>query len=254
MIAALGMYDTDRTEGANDRLWAQVREGLRARGIAAPEALTRGDGAYMAGWLSPDLVLAQCCGYPFRARLRGQVTLIGAGDHRLAGTPAGQYHSILVARDDDPRADFTDFDGAAFAWNDDLSQSGWAAPAHHAARSGIRLVPAWRSGGHRASARAVRAGKADLAALDAVTWAIMSEDDSGDAAGLKEVGRTGATPALPFIAGKDLDAEAVFAALDAAIRGLTDEDRAVLHLYGLVTVPEADYLAVPDPGPPVPAA
>src|SRR5690606_18776754 len=127
-------YDTEWTAPANDRLWALIREELRARGIAAPDALTRGEGAYMAGWLSPDLVLAQCCGYPFRARLLGRVTLIGASDHRLSGTPAGSYHSVFIARDDDPREAFTDFDRAAFAWNDDLSQSGWAAPAYHARR------------------------------------------------------------------------------------------------------------------------
>lgn len=40
MIASLGMYDRPETMAANDRLWALVRDGLRARGIAAPEALT----------------------------------------------------------------------------------------------------------------------------------------------------------------------------------------------------------------------
>ncbi|WP_112309108.1 phosphate/phosphite/phosphonate ABC transporter substrate-binding protein [Pseudogemmobacter bohemicus] len=254
MIAALGMYDTARTAEANDLLWALIREGLRAHGIVAPDGLTRGEGAYMAGWLSPDLVLAQCCGYPFRAHLMGRVTLIGAGDHRLPHTPAGQYHSVLVARSDDPRQSFINFDGADFAWNDDLSQSGWAAPAHHAAKAGIRLNPQHRSGSHRASARAVSVGKADLAAIDAVTWAIMAEDGSGDSAGLKEITRTMPTPALPFIAGRDLDQAAVFAALEAAIDALSPADQAVLHLYGLVPASGADYRAVPDPGPPGPSA
>lgn len=252
MIASLGMYDTGWTAAANDRLWARIRTGLRANGIAAPEELTRGDAAWMTGWLSPDLVFSQCCGYPYRAKLLDKVTLIGAADHRLEGTAAGKYHSVFVARDEDPRAELAAFDGAAFAWNDDLSQSGWAAPAICALNQGIRLDPVLRSGGHRASARAVRAGKADLAALDAVTWAMMLEDGAGDAAGLKAVGRTAASPALPFIAGRHLDGDAVFAALDEAIRALDEADRARLHLHGLVKVQVADYLDVPDPGPPQP--
>ena len=64
MIASLGMYDRTETAAANDRLWAGIRDGLRARGIAAPEALTRGDGAYWPAWQAPDLVLSQTCGFP----------------------------------------------------------------------------------------------------------------------------------------------------------------------------------------------
>ena len=77
-------------------------------------------------------------------------------------------------------------------------------------------------------------------------------DGAGDAAGLKAVGRTAASPALPFIAGRHLDGDAVFAALDEAIRALDEADRARLHLHGLMKVQVADYLDVPDPGPPQP--
>ena len=38
--------------GATDRLWAALRDALRAAGVAAPEALTR-DRALMAGWTDP---------------------------------------------------------------------------------------------------------------------------------------------------------------------------------------------------------
>ena len=41
MIAALPMYDRPENAWAHDALWARVRDGLRARGLAAPDALDR---------------------------------------------------------------------------------------------------------------------------------------------------------------------------------------------------------------------
>ena len=127
MIASLGMYDRPETAAANDRLWAGIRDGLRAEGIDAPDALTRGAHAYWDAWQSPGLVFSQTCGFPFRAKLHDQVTLIGTPDYALPGCPPGHYNSVFVARKDDPRASLAEFSGAAFAFNEDLSQSGWAA-------------------------------------------------------------------------------------------------------------------------------
>jgi len=93
MIASLGMYDRPETMAANDRLWALVRDGLRARGIAAPEALTRGAGAYWQAWEDPALVLSQTCGFPYRAKLHGKVTLVASPDYGLQGCPPGYYCS-----------------------------------------------------------------------------------------------------------------------------------------------------------------
>src|SRR5437868_1066851 len=126
MIASLGMYDFPEAQGSNDRLWALIRDGMRAAGLAAPQDLTRGAGAYWQAWQWPDLTLSQTCGFPFRARLQGKVTLIGTPDYGVAGCPPGYYNSVYVARVGDPRDDLAAFDGAALAFNDDLSQSGWA--------------------------------------------------------------------------------------------------------------------------------
>jgi hypothetical protein len=246
MIASLGMYDFGPALAANDRLWHLVRDGLRARGIPAPERLTRGEGAYWAAWEAPDLVLSQTCGYPFRARLHDRVAYVGTPDYGVEGCAPGHYRSVFVVRADDPRQTLGDFDQAALAWNDDLSQSGWAAPLVHASRLGIRLRPSVRTGGHRRSAAAVAKGLADIAALDAVTWALMLAAD-GATAGLRVIGMTDPTPGLPCITAIGADAEATFAALAEGIAGLSPSDRATLRLRGLVRIPLAAYLAVPNP-------
>lgn len=250
MIAALGMYDRPETRDATDRFWALIRDGLRAAGQAAPEHLARDDRAYMAGWLAPDLLLSQTCGYPFRARLHPHVALIGTPDYGLEGCPPGHYRSALVCRADDPRATEAEFAAARLAVNDALSQSGWAAPALHLAERGLTARPALQSGGHLASARAVAEGAADWAALDAVTWRLIARHDPL-AARLRVWAWTAPSPGLPYITAAGRDPAPIRAAIRAAIAALAPGDRDRLGLRGLVEIPAAAYLAQPNPAPPI---
>lgn len=249
MIAALPMYDPPPLQGANDRFWAGIRDGLRARGIAAPEALARGADDLWPVWTAPDLVLAQTCGFPFRARLQGRVTLIGTPDYGVEGCAPGYYRSVIVARGDDPRRDMAEFDGALLAWNDALSQSGWAAPINMAADMGLRLRPGPRTGAHRASAIAVAEGRAEIAAIDAVTFGLLQGIEPALSA-LRVVAMTPPTPGLPLIAAPGADAAATFDAVAGAIAAMPPDDRAALRLRGIVRIAEADYLAVPTPAAP----
>ncbi len=250
MIASLGMYDCAEAQGANDRLWALIRDGMRQAGQAAPDALTRGPDAYWPAWQDPGLTLSQTCGFPYRACLHPDVTLIGTPDYGVAGCPPGHYRSILVARADDPRQSLSEFDKASLAFNEDLSQSGWAAPHHHAADLGLTLRPTLRTGGHLMSAKAVAEGRAEIAALDAVTWSMIREWEPC-AAGLKPVGATPATPGLPYIAARGSNAALLFTLIENAISTLPDHDRRILRLKGLVAIPAETYRAIPTP--PTPA-
>lgn len=245
MIASLPMYDRPELRAETDRYWALIRAELAARGIDAPVDLRRGDEQLMPLWEDPDLILSQTCGFPYRARLHGRVELVGTPDFGNEGCPPGFYRSILIARADDPRGDFRAFDGARIAYNDGLSQSGWAAPMNHAAAQGIRLLPGLETGAHRASFIAVAEGRAELAAIDALTWALIS--DFEDVSGVKVVGATDPTPALPYITAKGREAGAIFAAVTAAIARLDAVDRVRLHLRGIVAIPPEAYLAVPIP-------
>ena len=250
MIASLGMYDRAETQAANDRLWALIRDGMRGHGLAAPETLTRGAAAYWEAWTAPDLVLSQTCGFPFRTRLHGTVMLIGTPDYGVAGCAPGFYRSVLIARADDPRVVLTEFDGAALAFNDDLSQSGWAAPQNHARALGLTLRPGLRTGGHLLSACAVAEGRAEIAAIDAVTWDMITQWEAV-AAALKVVGRTEPTPGLPYIAAPGTDQALMFDTVAAAIAALPRADRQTLRLEGLVRIEPAAYLAIATP--PTPA-
>jgi ABC-type phosphate/phosphonate transport system substrate-binding protein len=252
VIAAFGMYDeAPAQQAANDRLWDGVRARLAEAGIAAPEALARGAQAFWPAWTAPDLVLAQTCGLPFRARLYPRVTLIGVADHGLEGCAPGTYRSALIVRADDPRDSLAAYDGARFALNEALSQSGYAAPLAAAAVAGIRLFPGLVTGRHSASVAAVAEGRAPLAAVDALTWRNLQR--WGEPAHLRAVrvlGWTDPTPALPYIAAPGADAAQLRAALAGAIADLSEADRATLSLQGLLDRPAEAWLAVPTPPPP----
>lgn len=246
MIAALPMYDRPETAAANDRLWQGMRAGL-GRG---PETLTR-DGDLWNIWQSPDLLIAQTCGYPFRARLHPHVQLVGTPVLALPDCPPGHYCSAIVIRADDPRDTPEAFAAAPFAYNATLSQSGWAAPQTWAAARGFTFSNPVKTGAHRASAMAVSEGRADIAAIDALTWEILRKYDrfTDD---LRVLARTDPTPALPYITAQANDPAPLFDALQTAIAGLSQPDRTTLGITGLTRLPASDYLAVPNPPPPPP--
>ena len=241
MIASLPMYDLPALQGAHDRVW----HAIRARLGVGPQSLTRG-GDPWDHWQSPDLILSQTCGCPYRKHLHGRVTLVGTPDHGLPGCPAGYYNSVFVVRAGDARRTLPEFSNARFAFNDALSQSGWAAPQNHVRTLGFAFETLLRTGSHRASALMVRDGQADIAALDALTWQLLQRHERvGD--GLRELARTRPTPALPYITALGRDGAAVFAALAAAIEDMDGADRDALSLRGIRAVPSAAYLEVPSP-------
>ena len=246
MIATLPMYDMTALQGANDAFWAAVRDALRARGIAAPDALSRDIGLW-EGWQAPDLVLGQTCGMPYRTRLHGRVALIAAADYGLDDTAPGHYHSVYVVRADEPGDGAEAFATRRFAYNQPDSHSGWAAPQTWAAARGFRFDPTLETGGHRLSALAVAEDRADIAALDAVTWRFLTRHDPSLTTRLRVVGRTQTAPGLPFIAAPGADAAGTLAALSEALSTLDESTRDTLMIRGFVAIPAVDYLAVPTP-------
>nr|WP_254429667.1 PhnD/SsuA/transferrin family substrate-binding protein [Ruegeria atlantica] len=224
----------------NDRFWSLIRAGIGF----GPTHLTRGADVWDV-WNSPDLVFSQTCGMPFRTRLHENVQLVGTPDYGLAGCPPGYYRSVIVARKDDAR-NLDQLAKGTFAYNEALSQSGWAAPMVHLSRHSRLPSSVLETGGHALSASAVSEGRADYAALDALTWELLKEH-SNLGAELREVTATEPSPALPYITANGQDAPRIAKAVRAAINDLSPADRKTLHLHGLIDIPAEQYLAVPDP-------
>lgn len=239
------MYETARMRASVDRLWESIRE-YYGHG---PAQLDRTTDPHVT-WVDPDLVLSQTCGLPYRSVLFDQVQLLGTPDYGVAGCPPGYYRSHLVVHADDTRDTLDAFEGARLARNDTRSQSGWAAVAAHV----MEEVPEFRfsegileTGSHLNSLRAVRAKTADIAGIDAVTWAILARD-SAATEDLKILISTRPTPGLPFITGLRQDVRALRTAVNEAIASLAPEDRELLMVRDLVWIPTEAYRAVPTPG------
>ena len=240
MIAALPMYDRPETAAANDRLWQAIRAVLGY----GPDHLTRGTDMWDI-WLSPELVLAQTCGYPYRSELLGKVQLAGTPAYGIE-CAAGFYYSVFVVRRDDPRLDVADYADARFAYNEAMSQSGWAAPYTYAASRGFAFSDRLRSGAHVASARMVAEGAADIAALDAVSAKMMYRWD-GFAENLRIIAHTEPTPALPMITSLGRDDTGIRNAVAQAIAEMSRQDREDLCLSGFTSHSLEAYLSVANP-------
>jgi ABC-type phosphate/phosphonate transport system substrate-binding protein len=246
MISSLMMYRAPEIEGAIDRYWTLIRGELAMVGIDSPVGLAQEAEAFSV-WQNPGLVLSQTCGMPYRRILHSDVTLVGTPDFGLCGCPPGYYRSAFVARRDDPRQTLAEFGGAVFAYNMKLSQSGFAAPWHHARGQGVWFETLLETGAHGASARAVAYGRAGIAALDAMTWRLLQqhEDFTND---LRVLEWTEPTPGLPYITALPREKRGdIFNAVARAIERLEDVDRAATGLKGLVYITPGTYRAIPDP-------
>ncbi len=241
MIASLPMYDFPHTAAANDAFWDLIRANLGY----GPQKLTRG-GDLWQQWRAPDLALSQTCGFPYRARLSEEVGLVGTPDYGLDDCPPGHYFSVILARNG--RHSGFPASGYRLAYNDALSQSGWAAAHAYAEERGTALGRATATGSHRSSALAVAEDRADVAFVDAVTWRHIGSEPAFD--GIAVIGRTPPTPGLPLITAKTNDADEVAMAVSGALEQAGPALLGQLGIRELVRIPREAYLAVPTPPPP----
>ena len=242
------MYDRPETRAAHERLWTSIRDHLRRlwkhdpkAGCRLPEVLEI-DGDMWRHWRSPDLVLSQTCGLPYREHLHGEVSLVATADYGLPGCPPGHYNSVLVTRPGETR----DWSDLRLAINGYDSQSGWAAPMNHAAGLGVTFGAVVVTGAHRASAAAVADGNADIAAIAAQSWRMITRWDDVPTA-LVEADSTEPTPGLPFISGMHAIRDELRTAIEHSCHALSLEDRAVLEIKGVTFIEPDAYRAIQTP-------
>lgn len=246
-FAALPMYDWPEVSPAWDRLWALVRTELAAHGLEAQRGLQRGPD-HETQWTDPQLLLGQTCGWPFVSRLRDSVVPFARFDFGLGGRP-GDYHSVFITRNGEDPADLIADDDAAIAMNSWESQSGFRALSElYAAPASLPPSRVLVTGGHRNSIRAVAAGEAQLAAIDAQSFRLALVNEPA-AAMVKVVGRSSDVPGLPLITAVAFAARAgdLFAATGAALDKLSAEDRTALGIRAVVPAMAEDYAVLTRP-------
>jgi ABC-type phosphate/phosphonate transport system substrate-binding protein len=217
-IASLGMYVHGDQPTANDRLWAAIAQALRARGVAdVPDRLERRRSVQDV-WHDPDLLFGQICGYPLVSDPSLALRVIGVPVYDAAECADGLHRSLIVARAGDG-ASVDDYRGRVAAINDRHSNTGMnlfrALIAERA--GGTAFFGAVReTGAHRQSLSAIILGEADIAAIDAVTYAAVARAEPELTAGLQILGTTASSANPPFVTSRLTDTWTV-AALQAAL-------------------------------------
>lgn len=255
--AGLFMYAPAERRSAVEAWWAGLRRHLRAEGVDAPEAL-EWPTDLEAHWTAPDLVLSQTCGYPLTHALAGRVAYVATPHYDAPGCAGPAYCSLIVIRTEDGDARLLDFEGRRLAYNSLDSQSGRhslraavAAALEAAGRSAPAepfFADALETGGHRESLAAVRDGRADLCAVDAVTGALLRDAAPQEWVGLAVLGRTPTAPGLPLITARATPPERIAAmrrALTAALEDPSlDITRSGLRISGVSAPSPEVYEAV----------
>ncbi len=246
--ASLPMYDLDVLRDATDEWWSGLARHFAAAGIdSVPAALTRPGGG-TEHWCAPRLLFSQTCGYPLVTVLAGKVSVVATPVYDAPGCEGPRYSSMVVVRADSAARDLADLKGARCALSSAASWSG-----HHALRvlaaplcSGNPLFGgAVASGGHAASIAMVAAGDADVAAIDCVTFALMTAHMPESVAGIRVLCQTPSAPGLPYITALSGDEAGPRRLRDGLLAALGDPalaaSRKLLRIAGIEFLTPGDY-------------
>lgn len=245
MTVSLPMYAIHRADV--ERFWLKLRLLLSRRGLhdlprrlSWPENLAE-------HWRQPEMLISQTCGYPLTSRLP-DAAVIGAFHYDAPGCSGFYYRSLLITRAGDARQTLADYRGGVAACNSADSHSGYHILRYEVAKlapeNGFFRAVTF-TGSHEQSLYALRAGKADIAAVDNVTYALLKRHKPTALDGVRIIGATTAAPGLPLITAPGVSAE-LMAALCGALEDIIDSPGGrsscdALLITGFSRVTRADY-------------
>ena len=248
MRAMVSMYWLPELAWATEAWWDGLARHWRGAGLRDVPARSHEPADLYPLWLAPDLFFAQTCGYPLTHELKGKVTLVATPCYSAPGCAGANYCSRIIVREDSGITDLAQLSGKVAAINSYDSQSGWNVLRHSLtpALKGKGTFPSIiETGGHRKSVAAVREGRADVAAIDCVTFARLGSVVPQEVAGLRVIAETAAAPSLPYITRQDIPAEdlrRLRAGLQAALHDpALAEARAALMIRDIVVLPVEAY-------------
>jgi len=187
------MYDWPELRQHTDAFWQGYAKHAGQAGIL--DRTTE----YVELWRNPKLDFSQTCGYPFTHEFKGLLNYIATPHYACAGCDDATYSSFVFAREVKPLKDFR---GKTAAINSMDSMSGMLALKLAFAPfvdNGEFFERKIMTGGHLNSLRAVREGKADVCAIDAVCVALAEKYRPQDLKGLVMIAQSPMVPSLPFV-------------------------------------------------------
>ena len=214
--------------------------------------------AALADWMEPAIadsadltgtfVVGQVCGITLAMAPPGRFHYLATPVMDDNAVPAGHYNSLIITPRDGGIDSLASFDPAHHRTviNEPGSFSGAITFAAHLRQAtGHKLNTPLMSGGHLASVGMVAGGRADLAAIDRVSFALARAASPNDVAAVRVIDETAFYPGLPFVANGALPWQAVELIRDRlmdfrdqpAWREIAD----ILQLRDLTILDAADY-------------
>ncbi len=252
-VVSLPMYNPAEAPGASAALWAGLARHFRRAGITdVPDRLLEHP-AVPDHWFLPELLFSQTCGYPLTHALKGRVQLVATPCYEADGCEGASYCSFVIVPASSGATSPADLRGKRVAFNTPDSQSGMNALRALIAplAGGKRFFgEAIESGSHAASLAAVAAGKADVAAVDCVSFALFYRHGRADAKAVRVLCRTDSAPNLPFITAGEAPPDTVMRLRDGLRSAMADpllsDARQALLLKDIMLLPESAYQPILD--------
>jgi ABC-type phosphate/phosphonate transport system substrate-binding protein len=247
-FATLPMYNPAEDPGASAALWRGMARHLARSGITdVPERLLDRP-PIPDHWLSDDLLFSQTCGYPLTHVLKDRVQLLATPCYEAEGCEGSSYCSYVIVSAGSPAGSLADLRGKRVAFNTPDSQSGMnalralIAPISDGKKFFAEVI---ETGSHSASLAHVASGRADVAAIDCVSFALFSRHGRADIRRVRILCRTASAPNLPFITAGSTAPERVQRLRDGLRAAMADPAlagaRQALLLKDIMLLPESAY-------------
>lgn len=245
------MYDLPELRQATDALWQAISARLLDRGVPAPEHLMRDDQPPRAAWTNPGLLLSQTCGYPLLTALRGHAALVATPMYRAPGCDGPFRRSAVIVHSASDANELGDLRGRRCAVNEPDSDSGMnllRAEVAPLAGGSSFFGEVIHTGSHLASLESVAAGQSDVAAIDAVTYALLRRLRPELTKSVRLLLWTVSSPGLPLIT-HHRQPERIRSALRAVLADVAadprlQEVRSELMLVGFADLAPAHYRSI----------
>jgi len=200
-----------------------------------------------------NLIIGHTCGYPLMTRLQDALRPFCLPCFDVPGADGKLYSSQFIVPADSIIESLQQCRGKVVAINNEDSNSGMNVLRYALAK--LNATPGYfgnvlMTGSHLASLEAVAANRAQLAAVDCVTYQLIADQNPALIAALRVIGYSEQTCGLPFVMAasqySQQACEDYVNALNQALTQLPAELREKLHLDHFESVGLEDYQSILD--------